>query len=100
MWFKICYYYHSNLLTRFCVCDFVFSGSREERGLVAWQEEMKAGEDEDLTKEVTLVDMKRRKKLEKTIYVIPYIQKILRKFRLLGYVPICPRYSGEQDDLT
>ncbi|XP_053385784.1 solute carrier family 23 member 1-like [Mercenaria mercenaria] len=80
-----------------CFFDNTMPGTREERGIVAWQDEFKAGVDESETPKCVSED-KRAKKLAKTIYVIPYFDKILKRFRGVGFLPVCPKYDPKFED--
>lgn len=82
----------------YCYDLFLYLGTREERGLTAWQEEMKGGEDDVGTEKIPIAEDIRAKKLAKTIYIIPYFNKVLRRLRALGYMPIFPRYNPKLED--
>ncbi|XP_060564520.1 solute carrier family 23 member 1-like, partial [Ruditapes philippinarum] len=62
-----------------CFFDNTMPGTREERGLTAWQEELKGGEDESSIDKIPIAEEIRLKKIRKTVYVVPYFNRVLRR---------------------
>ncbi|KAL4231463.1 hypothetical protein ACF0H5_009040 [Mactra antiquata] len=83
-----------------CFFDNTMPGTRKERGITAWQEELKIedADDDQSNEKLQAAEEIRRRKLADTVYKIPYINKVLRKLRYLGYIPICPLYNPKLDD--
>lgn len=75
-------------------------GTKKERGITAWQEELKVEDVEEELPEAKLSPEEeiRRQKVAQTVYNIPYINKLLRGCKGIGYIPVCPRYDPKLED--
>ncbi|KAL4231462.1 hypothetical protein ACF0H5_009039 [Mactra antiquata] len=82
-----------------CFFDNTMPGSKEERGITAWQTELKVEDVEELPEKVIDdVEEERRKKVLDTVYNIPYINKLMKRCKGMGYLPVCPRYDPKLED--
>ncbi|KAH3788486.1 hypothetical protein DPMN_166630 [Dreissena polymorpha] len=85
-----------------CFLDNTMPGTLEERGINAWQSELEVGVDYETTpgdrKSKTGADEIRARKLARTLYVIPYLNRVLRRFPRIRFIPICQRYNPRLDE--
>ena len=74
-----------------------FAGTKEERGLTAWQPKlMKESEKEKKEAKTTITEQQRirMEKVCKQIYVLPYIGKFNKYVPWMKYLPFCPKGHG------
>ena len=78
----------------FCINIFFhqFTGTEEERGLVAWRQHLNVSSDQDLyTKESD--DIKDVNSCDPS-YDIPIFRSCLKKHRGFSWLPVCPSFTG------
>ena len=67
-------------------------GTLEERGMLQWQAELGVTDEEEIENEKMIdKDKKRYKELLKTIYAVPFSQKLSAKLPFLRLLPFYPK---------
>ena len=85
---------YSKILSTYCLV----SGTKAERGMIAWQSELGLQKDENTEKRAQSLTEKetlRMKQVRKTVYIIPYIGKCTRYIPWIKYLPFCHGHKTE-----
>ena len=65
-----------------CVLRIIKSGTKKERGIVAWNKQLETSSDDHSTEK------------ESDTYDIPFITKYIRKVACFRFIPVCPSFTG------
>ena len=68
-----------------------FTGTPEERGMVAWKSELQGGDADDTGTEKSERARERLRKVNQTLYRVPFADKLLKKLPFLRFIPVYPR---------
>lgn len=77
---------------------FACVGTLEERGIKAWQAELQTGTEGAADPNTSGQDSDRLQKLFKVLYVIPGMNKLVKRFHVLRFIPVCQSYNARLED--